>query len=130
MAVTRMHVDPDIGIPDLIHRLSDDSKRLMKDEIRLGKLELADDATRAGHAAMWLAMAFGVGVVAMVSLTLMLVTLIGRVAAGHMWVGALITGAVEVMVAMVLIKRGKATFGEPSYSMEQTRMGMVDAIKG
>jgi uncharacterized membrane protein YqjE len=130
MAVTRMHIDPDIGIPDLIHRLSDDSKRLMKDEIRLGKLELADDAKRAGHAGMWLAMAFGVAVVAMVSLTIMLVTLIGRLAAGHMWVGAIATGAVEVVVALVLIKRGKAVFAEPSYSLEQTRKGMVEAVKG
>ena len=130
MAVTRMHIDPNIGIPDLVHRLSDDSKRLMKDEIRLGKLELADDARRAGHAAMWLVMAFGVAVVAMVSLTIMLVTLIGRVAAGHMWVGAVSIGALEVIVALVLIKRGKAEFGEPSYSLEQTRMGIADAIKG
>jgi uncharacterized membrane protein YqjE len=124
-----MPIDPDIGIPDLIHRLSDDSKRLLKDEVRLGKLELADDAKHAGKGAMWLGVAFGVAVVAMVCFTIMSITVIGRIAAGHMWIGALITGAVELVVGAVLIKRGRVAFTEPSYSLEQTRDSIADTAQ-
>lgn len=121
MAVQRMPVDPDTGIPDLISRLGDDSKRLVMDEVHLAKLELREGLSRAGSGALRLGVAFGVGVVAMVAFTLLLATLIGRLVSGHMWVGALITGAVEVLVALWLIKRGLAAFREPSYSLEQTR---------
>ena len=121
MAVQRMPVDPDTGIPDLISRLGDDSKRLVMDEVHLAKLELREGLSRAGSGALRLGVAFGVGVVAMVAFTLLLATLIGRLVSGHMWVGALITGAVEVLVALWLIKRGLAAFREPSYLLEQTR---------
>ena len=59
--------------------------------------------------------------VALVAATLLVATLIGRAVAGHMWVGALVTGFVELPLAGYLIKRGLATFKEPSYSLEQTR---------
>ena len=125
MGVTRMPVDPETGIPDLIHRLSDDSKRLVSDEVRLAKLEVGENVRQAGKGAMWLGVAFGVGVVALVAFTLLLATLIGRIAAGHMWIGALITGVIELVIAMYLIKRGKNILKQPSYSLEQTR----DALK-
>jgi len=121
MAVQRMPVDPDTGIPDLISRLGDDSKRLVMDEVHLAKLELREGLSRAGSGALRLSIAFGVGVVAMVAFTLLLATLIGRFVSGHMWVGALITGAVEVLVGLWLIKRGLAAYREPSYTLEQTR---------
>ena len=126
MAVNRMHIDPDIGIPDLVHRLGDDSKRLMLDEVRLAKLEVNDDLKRAGKGMMWVGIAFGIGVVAMVFFTLTLATLIGRLASGHMWVGAIVTAVLELIVAVVLIKRGLATYTKPSYSLEQTRESLKD----
>ena len=126
MAVNRMHIDPEIGIPDLVHRLSDDSKRLMLDEVRLAKLEVNDDLRRGGKGLMWAAIAFGIGVVAMVFFTLTVVTLIGRLVAGHMWVGALAVGVLELIVAVVLVKRGIAAYAKPSYSLEQTRESLKD----
>jgi hypothetical protein len=126
MGVNRIHADPDAGIPDLISRLGDDSKRLMADEVRLAKLEMKDALQRGGKGAMWLGVAFGVGVVAMVALTLFLVTFIGRLVAGHMWVGALVTGAIELGVAAWCIKRGIGAFTEPSYTLEQTREALKD----
>lgn len=106
MGAQRMPVDPDAGIPDLIRRLGDDSKRLVTDEVRLAKLEMTDHVTRAGRGAVWLAAAFGVSVVAMVSLTIMLTTLIGRWASGHMWLGALVTGVVELGIGIFFVKKG------------------------
>jgi hypothetical protein len=70
---------------------------------------------------MWLGVAFGAGVVALVAATLLLATLIGRVIAGHMWVGAIVTGLIELPLAAFAIKRGLAAFSAPSYSLEQTR---------
>jgi hypothetical protein len=125
MAVSRFQVDPDVGIPDLIHRLSDDSKRLVTDEVQLAKLEITESVHTAGHGAMWLGVAFGASVVAMVAATLLLATLIGRLAAGHMWVGAIVTAVIELAVARFVIKRGLASFTEPSYSLEQTRKALT-----
>ena len=121
MAVQRMPVDPDTGIPDLISRLGDDSKRLVMDEVQLAKLELRESLSLAGRGALRLGIAFGVGVVAMVAFTLLVATLIGRLAAGHMWIGAIVTGIVELGIALWLIKRGFSAFKEPSYTLEQTR---------
>lgn len=121
MAVSRFPVDPDAGIPDLIHRLGDDSKRLVTGEVQLAKLEITESVHVAGKGAMWLGVSFGAGVVALVAATLLSATLIGRLVAGHMWVGALVTGAVELVLAAYLIKRGVGAFKRPSYSLEQTR---------
>ena len=125
MAIQRMPVDPDAGVPDLISRLGDDSKRLVMDEVQLAKLEVRESLSRAGRGALRLGIAFGVGVVALVAFTLLLATLIGRAASGHMWIGALITGVVELGIAAWLIKRGRAAFTEPSYTLEQTRKAVL-----
>ena len=124
MAVNRMPVDPETGIPDLIHRLGDDSKLLVSDEVRLAKLEVTESIHDAGKGAMRLGVSFGVGVVALVAFTLLLATLIGRLARGHMWVGAIVTGILELVVAVYLINRGKSVFMRPSYSLEETREGL------
>jgi hypothetical protein len=121
MAVSRFPVDPDAGIPDLIHKLGDDSKRLVTDEVRLAKLEIIESVHVAGRGAMWLGVAFGAGVVALVAATLLLATLIGRVIAGHMWVGAIVTGLLELPIAAYVVKRGLAALKQPSYSLERTR---------
>lgn len=126
MAVDRTLVDPDHGIPDLIHRLRDDSKRLLTGELRLAKLEVHDGIRQGGKDLLWLVWAFGAGVVALVALTLVLVTLIGRFASGHMWIGALVVGVIEVGVGVLLMKRGAAALKEPSYSLVETRESLKD----
>lgn len=126
MGAQRISIDPDVGIPDLVRRLGDDSKRLITDEIRLAKLETQDSVRRAGHGTLWVAVAFGTAVIAMVAFTLFLATLIGRAAAGHMWVGAVVTGLLELGVGALLLKRGLGAFAEPSYSLEETRASLKE----
>jgi hypothetical protein len=121
-----MPVDADAGLSELIRRLGDDSKRLVSDEVRLAKLEVRDDLHRGGKDVMWLAAAFGAGVIALIAATLAAVTLIGRILNGHMWIGALITGAIELGVGVMLIKRGMSAFKEPSYSFTETRESLKD----
>jgi uncharacterized membrane protein YqjE len=118
--------DPETGIPDLIRRLTDDSKRLVTDEVSLAKIEAKESVHRATKGALWMALALGVSVVMLVALTVFVATLIGRVANGHMWVGALITGILELGVGFWLLKRGLATYAKPSYSLEQTRHALKD----
>jgi len=118
--------DPETGIPDLIRRLTDDSKRLVTDEVSLAKIEAKESLHKATRGALWMSVALGVSVIAMVALTVFLVTLIGRIANGHMWVGALITGVIELAIGAWLLKRGLTTYAEPSYSLEQTRHALKD----
>src|SRR3954469_11209329 len=105
-----MRIDPDAGIPDLVRRLADDGKRLVADEIRLAKIETKGNVKRAGRGGSRLALAFGIGVVAMVAMTLLMITLMGRLANGHMWVGAVATGLIELVLAVVMIKKGVVAF--------------------
>ena len=129
MEAHRVPVDPNAGIPDLIRDLADDSKRLLVDEVQLAKLETKESVRRASKGALWLALAFGIGVVTLVAATLLLVTLIGRLARGHMWVGALATAVLELGLAVYLFKRGMAAFKQPSYTLEETRGSVKDTAR-
>lgn len=117
MAIQLIPTQADVGISELVRRLRDDSTRLVKNEIRLAKLELHESVHDAGHGAMFLAIAFGVGVVAAVMLTLTVVTVIGRIAAGHMWLGAIVTGVVEVLAGGFLVKRGLSAAADSARSI-------------
>jgi hypothetical protein len=130
VAANPLRIDPDAGIPDLIRRLTDDGKRLVSDEIRLAKLETKQNVRNAGRGVIRLGVAFGIGVVALVALTLFLATLIGRFVNGHMWVGAIVTGIIELVVAVVMFKKGFGALKEPSYTLEDTRAGLKTIVKG
>jgi uncharacterized membrane protein YqjE len=118
--------DPETGIPDLIRRLTDDSKRLVTDEVQLAKLETKDSLHRAARGALWLGVAFGAFVIVLVALTVFVTTLIGRLAGGHMWVGALVTGVIELALGTWLLRRGLSTYTRPSYTLEETRSALAD----
>ena len=119
-------VEPDAGIPDLIRRLTDDSTRLAKDEVRLAKLEMRDNVKVGARGALQLALAFGVGVVALTAGTVFLAALIGRLIGHNYWLGAMLTGAIELGAAFYLIKRGLSSFTKPSYTLEETRESLKD----
>lgn len=121
--------DPDTGIPDLIRRLTDDSKRLVTDEVQLAKLETKDSLHRAGRGVLWMALAFGAGVIALVAVTILLATLIGQLDRGHMWFGALVTGIVELGLGGYLVKRGIAAYGSTSYTLAETRGAITDTAR-
>lgn len=130
MAANPLRIDPDAGIPDLIRRLTDDGKRLVSDEIRLAKLETKENIRNGGRGVIRLGVAFGIGIVALVALTLFLATLIGRFANGHMWLGAIVTGILELVVAVVMFKKGFGALKAPSYTLEDTRGGLKTIVKG
>ena len=122
-------IDPEAGIPDLIRRLTDDSKRLVGDEVRLAKLEVRENVRTGVRGALWMSLAFGAAVVALVALTVFAAAVLGRLL-GNYWAGALITGAVELIVAWVLIKRGLHSLKEPSYTLEESREELRETVQG
>ncbi|MBA3890071.1 MAG: phage holin family protein [Gemmatimonadaceae bacterium] len=117
----RMPIDPDAAIPSLVRSLADDSKRLLGDEVRLAKLETKESIKEASRGLLWMALAFGAGVVMLVSFTLFLATLIGDLANGNMWVGALATGVIELALAAWLIRKGIGSFATDAYTLPETR---------
>ena len=121
MAATRVRVEPDATIGDLIRRLTDDSKRLVRNEVRLAKLEMGENLRVGARGVMWLALAFGIGVIALTALTIALAAGIGRIADGHVWVGAVVTGLLEMGVGAWLITRGIKAYGTPSYTLGESR---------
>ena len=121
MATRVVSTDPDATIGDLIGRLTDDSKRLVSDEVRLAKLELGESVRTGAKGTLWFALAFGVSVVALVALTIFLAALIGRLANGNYWLGAIVTAVLELGLGGWLIKSGLSTFGEGSYTLGESR---------
>ena len=128
MAAHAAHIDPDTGITELVGQLAADSKRLVRDELLLGKLEVKESVRTGARGVLWLSMAFGIAVIALVALTITLVSLIGRLAGGHYWVGALITGTIEVALGAFLILRGARRFGEPSYTLGESREEIRETV--
>lgn len=123
-----MPIDPDAGIPDLIRRLADDSKRLALDEVRLAKLEVRDNVHTAARGTVRLAVAFGAAVVALTGLTIGLAALLGRLL-GNYWAGTLLVGALELGVAVLLVRRGLAKMREPSLAFPESRASLRDTAQ-
>jgi hypothetical protein len=121
LVATRVPIDPDKGVPDLVRQLTDDSKRLLGDEVRLAKLETAESLHHAGRGALWLGLAFGVGVVMLVAFTLFFATLFGRIANGHYWVGAVLTAAIEIAAGLWLVQRGLTDLKRAPVTFPDTR---------
>jgi hypothetical protein len=126
----RVPIDPDKGLTDLIGQLSADSKRLVRDEVQLAKLETGASMREAGKGAMWLGIAFAAAVVMLVAATLLLATFFGRIANGHMWVGALLTAAIEFALGLWLLQRGLAAFKRTPYKLPDTRQGLRLIARG
>lgn len=118
--------DPDVGITDLIRRLTTDSRRLVTDEVQLARLEAKDSLHRATRGVLWMVLAFGAMVVMLVALTLLLTSLLGHLMNDHMWFGALVTGVIELVLGAWLLKRGLSAYAAPSYTLEQTRASLAD----
>lgn len=128
MTAGPVRIDPEAGLPDLVKQLADDSKRLVRDEVRLAKLETSEAIHTAGRGSMWLGVAFGIGIVALIAFTVALATGIGRLANGNMWVGAVVTGLLELGVGAWLMTRGIGRFGAPSYTLAETREEMKETV--
>ena len=116
-----VRVGPEPSIADLIGRLTDDSKRLVGNEVRLARLELGESMRLAVRGAIRLALGFGVAILALVGLTVLLTSVIGMVLLGSAWAGALVTGALEIIVGGVLLWRGTRAVKEGDFTLGESR---------
>jgi uncharacterized membrane protein YqjE len=120
-------IDPDAGIPDLIRRLVDDSRRLAQNEVRLAKIELRESARDATRGGIWLGIAFGAGVVAVVGLTILLSALLGGLL-GNLWAGTLVTAALWLGSAFLLVTRGLRQIKEQEFTLPETRREAKETV--
>ena len=119
-------IDPETGIPDLVRRLTDDSKRLAADELRLAKLEVHESIRTGARGAMWTAVALAVAIIALVALTVLLISMSGLFGGANYWAGALIVGAAEIVVGWILLRRGLAGFKSREITLPESRASLAD----
>ena len=127
MAMQGIRIEPEPTIGDLVGRLTDDSKRLVHNEVRLARLETGENIRQAMQGGIRLALAFGISILALVALSVLLTAVIGSVLIGEAWAGALITGALEIIVGALLLwgglrvmKRADFTLGESRAELKAT----------
>jgi hypothetical protein len=103
------HSSAQAGVVELVRQLSDDSRRLARNEIRLAKLEMAHTLRAGGQGAMVMGVAFGASVIALSALTICVIAALSR-AIGKVWMAALITGVIELALGFLLVQRGARDF--------------------
>ncbi len=118
---TRVRVDPDTTVGELIGRLADDSRRLARNEVRLAKMEIADSVQTAGRGALWLGVGFGALVISFVALAVFLATGLSRLFGGVLWVGTLVTAGLLLALGGLMIFGGMRTLKKQPYTLDETR---------
>jgi uncharacterized membrane protein YqjE len=94
------------GFGELLKQLSEETTRLVRQEIELAKAELAQKGKQVGMGAGLFGAAGVVGLLALAALTTCLILALD--AAMPAWLAALIVAAVYGVVAAVLAMRGRA----------------------
>ena len=129
MTAQRTHVDPDSGIPDLIRRLTEDSRRLATDEVRLAKLELHESLQSGVRGVVLASLALAIGIVAIVALTVLLVAAASAALGGNSWAGAVIVGVVELVAGWLFLRRGIVAVKKPPFSLDVARASLQDTAR-
>ncbi len=120
MAMRSVEVEPDARLTELVGRLSDDSKRLVSDEVRLAKIEIRQNIKTGARGALWMGLAFGVGVIALVAFTIFLSTVLWR-AFGLLWLGVLVTAVIHLVGGFLLLRTGMARMSKETPPLEESR---------
>jgi uncharacterized membrane protein YqjE len=116
---SRVEPDPtDRSVGELLGRVTGDLSTLMRKEVELAKVEIKEEATKAGKASGMLVGAGAVGYLVLVFLALALMFALDRV----MPIGwaAVITAVVLGVVAAVLFVLGRKQFQQVNPKPEQT----------
>jgi uncharacterized membrane protein YqjE len=121
VATHSVRIEPEPTIGALVNRLTDDSKRLITNEVRLARLETGESMHDAVRGGILLALGFGIGTLALVALSVLLTVVIGSVLLGEAWAGALITGALELVVGALLLWGGTRTMKRADFTLGESR---------
>ena len=118
LPIQRAATDTPASLVDLVRRLTEDSKRLAGSEIQLAKLEMTDKVHVTSKGAALYGIAFGAGVVALSALTLAVGAAL-TMAVGKVWIAALVTGAMEILVGYLVVRGGTRTFSTLSHAVPE-----------
>ncbi|HEY9426327.1 MAG TPA: phage holin family protein [Gemmatimonadaceae bacterium] len=128
MATQGIRIEPEPTIGDLIGRLTDDSKRLANNEVRLARLEMGESIHHAVQGGIRFALAFGIAILALVALSVLLTAVIGTVLIGKAWAGALITGALEMIVGALLLWAGMNVMKKADFTLGESRAELKTTV--
>jgi uncharacterized membrane protein YqjE len=106
------------SVGSLISGLIQDLQEMVRDEIRLARAELRDDAMTAGRGVAVLAAGALVGLTGFIFLMLGATYLLNKWV--QMWIAAGIVGVVLAVVAAVCIYAGRNKLRESNFTPEQT----------
>lgn len=128
MATQGIRIEPEPTIGDLIGRLTDDSKRLASNEVRLARLEMGESIHHAVQGGIRFALAFGIAILALVALSVLLTAVIGSVLIGKTWAGALITGAIEIIAGALLAWGGVTVMRKADFTLGESRAELKTTV--
>jgi len=115
------YIEPNVKVGDLVGRLGDDSQRLISNQARLAKLEMGESVRIGTRGALWLALGFGTGVIALVAVTVLLTVVFGNGIFGRAWPGALIAGGIDLIAGAVLLVIGSRVLKHTRYTLGESR---------
>ena len=120
-------VEPDASIGDLIGRVTSDFSELVTTQLELAKVEIKEEAARAGKAAGMLGGGAFCGYLAVLLLSFALVWGLAEIV--HVAVAFLIVGALYAIAAAVLALQGKQRLSEVRPVPEQTKETIQEDVQ-
>lgn len=105
---------------DLIRDLGQDGTELVRQEINLARIEIKEAAGRIGSGAAGAVVWAGVALIGALALTAFLILVIGNALDGAYWAGALIVGAVFVLLGGLMAWRSVKKIRETDLKPEET----------
>lgn len=109
--------EPPLG--DLFRQLAQDSATLVREEVALAKVEMRQNLKSAARDAAMVAVGGGIALVGALVLIAFLVMLVGDLLDEY-WLGALIVGALFVIVGGIMAKKSLNQLQDDSMAPEQT----------
>lgn len=128
MATQGIRIEPDLTIGDLVGRLTDDSKRLANNEVRLARLEMGESIHHAVQGGVRLALAFGIAILAVVAASVLLTAVIGTLLIGKTWAGALIAGGVEIIAGALILWAGMRQMKKADFTLGESRAELKTTV--
>lgn len=105
---------------DLLRQLANESGDLMRQEVNLAKLEMKETASQMAQDGVKLGVALGLAAVGGLALTAFLILVIGNLLDGAYWAGALIVGALFLLIGGLLARNAINDLKKQDLKPEET----------
>jgi len=115
-------------VPELLTQLSSDTITLVRQELDLARLELAETARRAGQPAGFLGTSALFGLLASGALTACIIAALGL--AIPVWTAALVVGIAYAIVAAIAALTAKSRLQRLGAPVPQTTQSVRDSVDG